>query len=147
MTKPHPIELFFSSQHPISRHLGVRVLAVEDRTLSVAVEAGDCFLADAETGEMHSGLASLVLDTVFGGAVMGTLDRLQPIATIGLTTQHLRRPARGEGLVCRARMQGIHDDVAHVTGHLESAATGEVLSTATGSFMIGTRSKPLGVRL
>jgi hypothetical protein len=37
--------------------------------------------------------------------------------------------------------------VAHVTGRLVSEEDGQTLSTATGTFMIGTRATPIGERL
>jgi len=79
--------------------------------------------------------------------VLGQIKMLQPIATVGLTVQHMRRAVRGEKLVCVGHMEGIHHDMAYLSGHLKTAEAGEVLSTATGTFMIGTRAKPLGARL
>ena len=77
---------------------------------------------------------------------MGWLDVIRPIATTGLTVQHLRRAKAGDNLICRVSKVGIHADIAHVTGQLLTA-DGEVLSIATGTFMTGTRAKPLGVRV
>lgn len=147
MEKKHPAEIFFSSNHPISSYLNLRFMGVEDHVMTAGFEVPEDFVVDHASGTVHSGLATLVLDTVLGGAVMGELDRLQPIATVGLTTQHMRRAMLGETLLCKARFEGIHQDMAHMSGKLVTAATGEILSTATGTFMIGTRSKPLGARL
>jgi acyl-coenzyme A thioesterase PaaI-like protein len=145
MDNQHPLERFFSAQHPLSSYLSFRLLGNESHVLTAELVASEAFVTDPESGKMHSGFASLVMDTVFGGTVMGEMERMQPIATIGLTTQHLRRARLGETLICEARFEGIHEGVAHVSGRLTVA--GEILSTATGTFMIGTRSKPLGVRV
>jgi hypothetical protein len=59
----------------------------------------------------------------------------------------MRRPRIGEKLVCKASCEGFHNDIAHITGLLANSETGEVLATAAGTFMIGTRAKPLGTRL
>ncbi|MEZ5871463.1 MAG: PaaI family thioesterase [Nitratireductor sp.] len=143
----HPAEIFFSSNHPISSYVSVRFVGVENHVLTIALEAPAAFVDNEVTGEVHSGLATLILDTVLGGAVMGEMEKIQPIATVGLTTQHMRRAVKGEPLLCRARFEGIHRDMAHMSGMLVNADTGETLSTATGTFMLGTRSKPLGARL
>lgn len=147
MDQKHPLELFFSAQHPLSRFVNFRFLGVEGHELRAVVEADEVFILDPQSGTVHSGFATLVLDTVFGGTVMGEIERMQPIATIGLTVQHLRRARVGEKMLCKARYEGIHEDVAHVSGSIVAEETGEVLSTATGTFMVGTRSKPLGVRV
>jgi acyl-coenzyme A thioesterase PaaI-like protein len=147
MKKPHPAQTFFSSAHPISEYLSIAFLGVDNHVLTAALEGPVAFIEDEGTGRLHSGLATLVLDTVMGGTVMGEMGRIQPIATAGLTTQHMRRPFAGEALLCRSRFEGMYHDMAHVSGQLIAAASGEILSTATGTFMLGTRAKPLGPRV
>jgi len=142
----HPAERFFSAGHPINTYLKVRFVGVEAETLTVELEAPQSFVVDQASGEVHSGLATLILDTVMGGAVMGSMAVIRPIATAGLTVQHLRRPRAGEKLLCKAHKIGFHSDIAHMNGQLMTRQ-GEVLATATGSFMMGTRSKPLGARV
>lgn len=147
MTTQHPAEIFFSSKHPITTFLKMQFAGVDDDVLTVELEAPAGFGDGGDAGRTHSGLAALVLDTVMGGAVLGKLEEIVPIATAGLTTQHMRRAKVGEKLRCIARYQGTHADMAHMTGELTSSETGELLSIATGSFMIGTRSVPLGPRV
>lgn len=147
MTKTHPAERFFSSDHPISRFLTIDAYEFDASSLTVRFNGPPAFVEDEASGRLHSGLATLMLDTILGGAVMGSLKQLQPIATVGLTTRHMRRAKAGEALACSARVVGEHAGMAHVTGELSARADGEILSTATGVFMIGTRAKPLGERL
>ncbi len=77
-----------------------------------------------------------------GGAVMGALGNLQPIATINLTTQHLERPVLGDKILCTAHVQRIENQVAVVSGTVTRSQNNEILASAIGSFMIGTRSTP-----
>lgn len=147
MNEPHPAERFFSGGHPIVQYLALEFKGASNGVLVVELAAPEAFVVDVKTGRLHPGLATLVLDTVMGSTVMGELERIQPIATAGLTTQHMRRPVAGEKLICTARFGGIHQDMAHVGAQLTARDTAEVLSTASGTFMIGTRSKPLGVRV
>ena len=143
----HPAQRIFTSEHPVTKTLDVEFLGVADGVLSVSFIAPASMVSDTQSGLVHSGLTTLILDTVMGGVVMGEMDPVQPIATTGLTVQHLRRPLAGEKLLCRAKVEGMHADVAHVTGRLVTEDDGELLAAATGSFMMGTRSKPLGVRV
>jgi acyl-coenzyme A thioesterase PaaI-like protein len=147
MEHVNPAERFFTSQHLVNAFLKIRYRGIEGNTLTVDLIGAPEFVIDAESGTLHTGFATLALDTVMGGAVIGTMEKIQPIATAGLTAQHMRRPRSGERLVCRATCEGFHGDVAHITGVLASAETGETLATAAGTFMIGTRAKPLGTRL
>ncbi len=68
----------------------VRYLGFAEGVLSVELEATPEYVADEATGALHSGFATLALDTVMGGAVLGSLDKIQPFATAGLTSQHMR---------------------------------------------------------
>jgi acyl-coenzyme A thioesterase PaaI-like protein len=143
----HPAERFFSSGHPLSSYLTIRSYDADGGKVTIHFDAPAAFVSGSDGRTLHSSLATLVLDTVLGGAVMGSLDKIQPIATVGLTTQHMRRPVAGEKLACSAFVEGIHADMAHVTGRLVSQADGQTLSTATGTFMIGTRATPIGERV
>ena len=78
-----------------------------------------------------------------GGSVMGSLDKIQPIATINLTTQHSHRALLDEAIMCSAQVERIEDQVAIVTGRVTRAHNEEVLANAVGSFMIATRTSPL----
>ncbi|MCF6320583.1 MAG: PaaI family thioesterase [Rhizobiaceae bacterium] len=78
-----------------------------------------------------------------GGCVMGSLDKIQPIATVNLSIQHLRQPVLDEVLICSAQVEGLENQIAVVTGKVTSFEDNLVLASAVGSFMIGTRAKPL----
>ena len=147
MKQLHPIQRFFSKGHPITEFVSLEFEGIRDGVLTVGIRPSDAFVFEQKSNVLHSGMATLVLDSVMGGTVMGELEQLQPIATAGLTVQHLRRPQLGEYLQCQTVFMGIHNDLAHVNAQLVVKDTQEVLSTATGTFMIGTRSKPLGVRV
>lgn len=147
MDDMHPAERFFSAAHPLNSYLQIDFVDATDDIVTVEMEAPDCFDEGSGGGRTHSGLATLILDTVMGSAAMGSLPQIMPIATAGLTTQHMRHAVKGEKLRCTAKLEGIHADMAHMSGKLYSADTQEILSLATGTFMIGTRSKPLGARL
>jgi len=146
MDRKHPAEYLFSSQHPLTSYLDITFVGQSDGVLTARLKAPTRFAVDGE-GNLHGGLATLVIDTVFGAAVLGSLEKIQPIATTGLTVQHLRGARAGEALTCEARLDGIANDIAHVSGRLFATDDGEVVSAGSGTFMIGTRSKPLGVRL
>jgi uncharacterized protein (TIGR00369 family) len=146
MSDVHPAARFFEAPHPIHLDLKIRFIGVEGDTLTVELVAPESFVTNTQTGAVHSGLATLVLDTVMGGAVMGSMKAIRPIATASLTVQHLRRARGGERLICKAFSVGIHSEIAHMTGQILNER-GEVLATATAAFMMGTRSKPLGERV
>lgn len=139
----HPAKIFFSSAHPLFSMFDIEFLEASSKVLSIKFMAQKEFGACIETKYMHSGFCSLILDSVMGGAVMGCLDKIQPIATINLTTQHSARPVLGENIICTGDVVRIEEHVAAVTGHVISVDSGITYATALGSFMIGTRAVPL----
>ncbi|MEM1409816.1 MAG: PaaI family thioesterase, partial [Pseudomonadota bacterium] len=88
---------------------------------------------------IHSGLMTILLDTVMGMATWTELDEFKPLATINLQTDTYDHAKVGEMLVCEAICEGIMDDVAIVRGKATSE-DGRLLATAAGTFMVGTRS-------
>ena len=146
MADIHPIEAFFSSNHPMSEFVDADFAGSKGGKVIAKFTACYAFVRDAESCELHTGFLTIVLDSIMGGAVMGVLEKVQPIATIGLSVHHLRRPQSGEKLTARAECTKIFDDVAYITGEAHSAETGEPLALASGTFMIGTRATPIGDR-
>lgn len=145
MTTPHPIQLFFSSHHPLAGKMEASFEGSTGGTVKVEITASPDLVHDRENATLHSGFATIVLDSIMGGAVMGTLRELQPIATIGLSVHHLRRPVAGEKLKGSAVCSSTHNDVAYVTGSL-MGEDGETVAIASGTFMIGTRGTSIRTR-
>ena len=85
MEDKHPIEQYFSFKHPLTEYLPMEYVGLADGVLTMNIDVPDHFVADPATGAVHSGFATLVLDTVLGGAVLGHIMLSQPIATVGLT--------------------------------------------------------------
>ncbi len=139
MSDQHPIQLFFSSHHPLASKVNATFEGSVGGTVFVQIEAAEGLVHDVSSGALHSGFSTIILDSIMGGAVMGTLEQLMPIATIGLSMHHLRRPIVGEKLKGKAHCTNVHNDVAYVTGELTSES-GEPLAIASGTFMIGTRA-------
>jgi len=137
MQTPHPIELFFSSSHPLAAKLETSFDGSKGGLVKIRILSPKSF--QSEPGSLHSGFATIILDSIMGGAVMGILTRVMPIATVGLSIHHLRRPVVGETLTGQALCTGVHNDLAYVTGEL-TGEDGEKTAIASGTFMLGTRA-------
>jgi len=138
MSKLHPIETFFSSHHPLAARLEASFEGSEGGTVKIRIVSPPDFRAYLGETSLHSGFGTIVLDSIMGGAVMGTLTQLIPIATVGLSIHHLRRPLASEVLTGEAICTGVHNDLAYVTGEL-AGEDGEKIAIASGTFMLGTR--------
>jgi acyl-coenzyme A thioesterase PaaI-like protein len=130
--------MFFSSHHPLANKVQATFDGSIGGTVYVQIEATPDLVQRPSDNSLHSGFATIILDSIMGGAVMGTLKQLMPIATIGLSMHHMRRAIAGETLKGKAICTGTHNDVAYVTGEL-LGENGEPVAIASGTFMIGTR--------
>lgn len=140
----HPATIFFSPAHPLFSVIHFEFIETEPAFLSVQFIAGKEFVHQDEAGTLHSGFNTLILDSVMGGSVMGSLEKMQPIATVNLRTQHSRRAIVDETIICSATVECIEDQIAVVSGQIKSVKNNQILASAIGSFMIGTRATPLG---
>jgi len=139
----HPATIFFSPAHPLFSFIHFEFIETTPQSLAVQFIAGKEFVHQGDAGILHSGFNTLILDSVMGGSVMGSLEKMQPIATVNLRTQHSRRAIVDELIVCAAKVECIEDQIAVVSGQIKNAENGQIIASAIGSFMIGTRATPL----
>lgn len=144
MTVQHASQLLFSSAHPLTTEFDLKFIECADHVLAVSVLAPQSYAGSKDDGLVHSSFTTLFLDTVMGSCVLGELDQLQPIATVNLSVNHVQRPTINDVIVCRARFNGQIHDVAHVSCDLVRQTDNALLATGSGTFMIGTRGRPLG---
>ena len=143
MEGKHPAQILFTEKHPLTAALGMEFFPEGDFDLRVELLAPDSFLGEDEL-HLHTGFSTLLLDTVLGSCAIGNLRKMQPIATIKLTCNHLCKPKAGEALICRAVWNGEQHSISYVSGDIREKASGNLLSSAIGTFMVGTSSRPLG---
>jgi len=143
MLSDHPAQVLFTSQHPLTANFDLKFISSNDQVLVVTITTPQDF-ATANSEDAHTGFSTLMLDTVMGSSVFGEMKTMQPIATIKLTTDHIRQAKIGEKIVCTARFDGEIEEIAYVSAEIRSQADDNLIATALGTFMIGTRNRPLG---
>lgn len=140
----HPAQLLFTDKHPLTAVMKMKFHAAVDHVLKVEVDTPESF-ADTDGIHAHSAFHTLFLDTVMGSCAIGELKEVKPIATVKLACNHLRTARINEKIICEAKYDGETNSIAYVSGVIRSVDTGDLLSTAIATFMIGTASKPLKV--
>ncbi|MBL4725351.1 MAG: PaaI family thioesterase [Rhizobiaceae bacterium] len=144
MTIEHPAKVLFTSQHPLTSEFNLEFIGWENKLLTVTVTAPQSFATTENSTEAHTGFTTIILDTVMGSCVFGEMGTIQPIATIKLTTDHIRPAIIGEAIICTARYDGEIEEIAYVSAEVRSQKDNSLIATALGTFMIGTRARPLG---
>jgi len=126
----------FKSEHPLFGRLNTRPVSASRGKLVVELTPSEDFLHD---GAIHSGLMTILLDTIMGASVWSRLESFTPIATINLQTDTQNHAHLGKVITCEAICEDICDDVAIARGRATSE-DGTLLATAAGTFIVGTRS-------
>jgi len=124
-------------EHSLFQTLDLKPLLIgrNKATFSVFLPEEFC---DAD-GNVHGSLLTIIMDSICGLAAFTALDELKPIATINLRTDYVADIAPGGRVTCTAECVKLRGDVAHVAGQLTDEATGALIATGSGAFMVGTR--------
>ena len=127
---------FFGTNHPLFNMFNISVGAVSDGHAEMTMPFSEQ-LSDRK-GSLHRGALVTLLDTTCGLSIFSSWRSLEPIATIDLRVDFLRRIPSAVGLKAIVDCIGRTDTVAFITGRAVAEDSGELLATVTGSFAIGT---------
>ena len=129
----------FAENVPHNHALGIVIEAVDDRIARFRLLYRADLVGNPETGVLHGGAITALLDACSGAAVFATLERLQPIATLDLRIDYLRPAEPGRDVWAEATCHHMSKNVAFVRA-LAFHADGETpIATAAGTFMIATK--------
>lgn len=126
----------FENEHPLFAALHPRPLRFGRGEVAVEMTPTETFI---DNGAIHSGLMTIILDTMLGIVTWTMLDEFIPLATINLQTDTYDHAMPGQKIICEALCEGIADDVSITRGKATSE-DGSLIATAAGTFMVGTRS-------
>ncbi|MFN0022805.1 MAG: PaaI family thioesterase [Parvularculaceae bacterium] len=136
---------FLAHEHSLFRTLALEPVLIGRGQVTFSMSLPPAF-ADAD-GLIHGGLATIILDSIFGLTVFTAMDEIKPIATINLRTDTVARAQAGSRVRCAAHCDAIDGDIAHVSGRLTLESDGALIATASGTFMIGVKGPKTGMRV
>lgn len=106
-------------------------------------------VGNPETGVLHGGAVSALVDATCGAAVFLGMSPFRPIATLDLRIDHLAAVPPGESVSCRAHCVKVTRHVAFARAVAFVHDEGDPVATAAATFMIfgGDRSSTLRSRV
>jgi uncharacterized protein (TIGR00369 family) len=97
---------------------------------------GPHLVGDPETGVVHGGVITGLLDQTSGGAVMGALREPMPIATLDLRIDYMKPATPGQAIIAECQCVKVTHEIAFVRGSAYHSDPADPIALCTGSFIL-----------
>ena len=130
----------FSINVPHNKALG---MWIEDMQRGVAVfrlPYSEKIVGNPDTGVIHGGAITALLDGASGAAVFAALDEFVPIATLDLRIDYLRPAEPQRDVIARASCYRITRNVAFTRAVAYHDDEADPIAHSVGTFMVSTKA-------
>ena len=120
---------------PHSQALGLKLTEIGNGIAEMSLPYDKRLVGDPETGIIHGGAVSTLMDTCGGAAVMSH-GATKLIATIDLRIDYMRAATSGHAIVARAECYHVTRSVAFVRATAVDGDASSPVATAAGAFTV-----------
>ncbi len=133
----------FAGGIPHNRALGLRFTDFEPGVAWMELPFDEKLLGNPDTGVLHGGAITAMLDAACGAAVFLKLGSFSPIATLDLRIDYLRAAVPGQNVRCRTECYKLTRHIAFARGTAYQDDENDPIASATGTFAIQQKSAPI----
>ncbi len=132
-------------QHvPHARALGLTIVDAKPGHSWLSVPYDEKFIGNVETGVIHGGVITTMLDNACGTAVQLALPERMSIATLDLRIDYMKPATPGLALMGHAHCYKVTRNIAFVRGTAYHTDEADPIATCVGTFMLAAnRATPM----
>jgi uncharacterized protein (TIGR00369 family) len=130
----------FRERVPHNAALGIRIVDFEPGVCLLELPWAPHLVGNPETGVLHGGPITSLLDACCGAAVFLAMPAPQPIATLDLRIDYLRPATPHRSVIARAQCYKLGRSVAFVRA-VAYHDEGSEIAAAAATFMLSTKGK------
>lgn len=124
---------------PHVRDMGMVVTDVGPGFATLTMTAQDWMVGDPQSGRLHGGVVTALIDSVCGLAVLVAMPDPGPVATLDLRIDYLKPAVAGEILSATAECLKLTSQIAFVRASACVAGAEDHIAAAQASFIIKGR--------
>lgn len=132
----------FSRVVPHNQALGIRVITVTSTEVLFELPYDPRLVGNPDTGTLHGGAITALLDGCSGAAVFAALTELVPIATLDLRIDYLKPAEPGKAVIASATCYKLTRNVAFTRAVAYQNDPSDVIAHSVGTFMLSTKGRP-----
>jgi uncharacterized protein (TIGR00369 family) len=129
----------FTEGIPHNKALGMELLELERGEAKFRLPYDEKLVGNPDTGVLHGGAITALLDASSGAAVFAALTEWVPIATLDLRIDYLRAAEAGRDVVCRATCYKTTRNVAFTRAIAYHDDPADPIASSVGTFMLSTK--------
>ncbi|MCW5808358.1 MAG: PaaI family thioesterase [Deltaproteobacteria bacterium] len=130
----------FSRNVPHNRALGMKIVDMTPDTAVFELRWDEKLVGNPDTGTLHGGAITALLDGCSGAAVFAALTDLVPIATLDLRIDYLRPATPHQPVIARATCYKVTKNVAFTRAVAYHDDPDDPIAHSVGTFMVSTKA-------
>ncbi len=132
----------FAAGVPHNQALGIEIVDFERSKVLFSLPYDAKLVGHPDTGVIHGGAITALLDGASGAAVFASLDEMVPIATLDLRIDYLRPAEANRTVFARATCYKMTRNVAFTRAVAYHDDPEDPIAHSVGTFMVSTRGVP-----
>lgn len=129
----------FSINVPHNKALGMRVVDMQPGAALFELPYDEKLVGNPDTGVIHGGAITALLDGASGASVFATLVDFVPIATLDLRIDYLRPAEVGKSVMVKATCYKVTKNVAFTRAVAYHDDPDDPIAHSVGTFMLSTK--------